>query len=253
MIDIKYKIWKYLDETKDMWMSGKKTNLKCCIYYKLWKNLSKSQVYKENEIIINKFCKKKVHLNISGKNNYINIENIIGNGRLSLSVAGDNCKIDIGAIYLSCDMKIVLGQEHPNFGKIHDITLKIGKDSSFESIKIITFNSNTKISIGENCMFSYGVTIYNTDGHPIYEKGTDKIINKVNDLIIGNHVWCGAEVTILKNTTIADDCILGWGGVISGKFLTTNCIIAGNPAQEIRCNIDWNVNGSKGYVQNGRD
>ena len=94
------------------------------------------------------------------------------------------------------------------------------------------------------------INIFNTDAHPIYSIGPNEIINKVKGINIGNHCLIGANVTLLKNTNISDDCILGWGGVVSGSFQQPHCAIAGNPAKIVKTDITWNSNGSKGYVEN---
>ena len=101
-------------------------------------------------------------------------------------------------------------------------------------------------------MFSYGITVYNTDSHPIIDAESGNIINKVKTLKIGDHVWVGANATILKNTTIADDCIIGWGSVVSSKYgqPTSGSIIAGNPAKIVKTGVTWDSNGSGGYIQN---
>lgn len=150
-----------------------------------------------------------------------------------------------------------MGQEHPNFGLIESATLKIGRQSAFMKTQIVTYNSHTKIEIGQNCMFSSNIMLFHTDAHPIYDRKNHKIINKVKDMIIGNHVWVGAGVTILKNTYIPDDCIVGYNSVVSLKYHhpQQDCdrggwIIAGNPARVVKTGITWDSNGSKGYIQN---
>ena len=100
-------------------------------------------------------------------------------------------------------------------------------------------------------MFSFGIQIYHTDGHAIMDTETGKIINPVRKLVIGNHVWVGAHVTIMKNTQIGNNCIVGWGAVISGRHPDSNCIYAGNPATLRKTGITWEVNGAKcGYIAN---
>lgn len=37
-------------------------------------------------------------------------------------------------------------------------------------------------------------------------------------MVIGNHCWIGSNVTILKETHIGDNCVIGAGLVISGKI-----------------------------------
>ena len=67
---------------------------------------------------------------------------------------------------------------------------------------------------------------------------------------IGNHCWIGANSTILKNTTIADDSIIGWGGVVSGSYSQSHCAIAGNPARVVKTNITWDSKSFNDYVDN---
>ncbi len=127
------------------------------------------------------------------------------------------------------------------------------KNTSFEQAKIITFNSNSLIEIGENCMFSYGITLFHTDAHPILDYESKKIINKVRKMQIGNHCWVGAHASIMKNVIIPDDCIVGWGSVVGAsinKHIEPHCAIAGNPAVVVKKGITWDSNGSNGYVQN---
>ena len=67
-----------------------------------------------------------------------------------------------------------------------------------------------------------------------------KRINQAKDVVIGNHVWTGQQVTILKGTIIADDCILGACSLLTGKNYPTNCVIAGNPAKVVKTEVTWN-------------
>ncbi len=93
-------------------------------------------------------------------------------------------------------------------------------------------------------MIAEDVTFYGTDGHPIFDLDTGEIINKVKELNIGNHCWIGRKATILKNSIIADDCIVGYGSVVAGKFLDKHCAIA------VKKNITWDSCSNNGYVQN---
>lgn len=204
-----------------------------------------------NVIIFPQKLKKSVSFNINGENNRIEIdENVNVSDHLRVSIYGDNnfIKIESGARISSS--RISMGQKHPNFGKVTNSVFVFGECSSVESLSYVTFNSNSKCIIGKNCMFSFDISIYNTDAHPIYDVNTNEIVNKVKEINIGNHCWIGAHTTILKNTQIADDCIVGWSSVVAGKHLTPHCAIAGNPARKVREGITWSPNGSNGYVQN---
>lgn len=58
--------------------------------------------------------------------------------------------------------------------------------------------NSKKIMIGKDCMFSYGINIWTGDGHPIYDLTTEERINEDQDVIIGNHVWMGRNVSVHK-------------------------------------------------------
>lgn len=100
-------------------------------------------------------------------------------------------------------------------------------------------------------MFSFSTTVFNTDAHAILDVETGAVLNRAKKLEIGNHVWVGAHATIMKNVYIADDCIVGWGSVVSGKYNEQHCALAGNPAQIVKHGITWEANGAQcGYIEN---
>ena len=114
-----------------------------------------------------------------------------------------------------------------------------------------TYNSYSYCIIGEKCMFSSEITLYNTDAHPVLDKDTLKVINRVKGISIGNHCWIGQKASILKNTMIPDECIVGYGAVVTGILKENNAAYAGNPAKCIKTNITWDSNGRKfGYIEN---
>lgn len=164
----------------------------------------------------------RVKLRVTGDNNIVIVKKLSDEtvGKVSISLAGNDCSIILDAgINIGEALNIFAGQIHPNFGKINNTHIYIGKGTSFEKTTIATANANSSIEIGERCMFSYGITVYNTDSHPIIDAASGNIINKVKQLKIGDHVWVGANATILKNTHIPDDCIVGWGAVVNSKSL----------------------------------
>lgn len=88
------------------------------------------------------------------------------------------------------------------------------------------------IDIGNNCMFAYNVTIIDHD-HKVSEgKITQKEFNKKN-IIIGNNVWCGANVVILKGVKIGNNCIIAAGAVVN-KDIPDNEIWGEVPAKKIK-------------------
>ena len=115
----------------------------------------------------------------------------------------------------------------------------IGKHTSFWNTKIQLYDNNSSIHIGSDCMFSYNVTICNTDEHSIVQDGN--LINKANDLFIGNHCWLGYDSCVMKNSYIANDTIVARAALVSGKHEQKNIILGGIPAKTIKENVNWGV------------
>ena len=226
-------------------------------FFVLWYYLKqKGHVINDNSNyikIIGPINKKKIQIKLDGRNNccLINTDKILPTAKINISVYGDNNLIIIDEnFYLSSRLNILIGQNHPNFGKANNSIFHIDKNSSVESMSYLTFNSNSHCYIGKECMISFNVTLYNTDAHPILDLKTKRIANHVRGIIVGDHVWLGQNSTILKNSLIASDCICGMGSVVCGKFAQPHCIMAGNPARVVKENRTWDSNGSKGYIQN---
>lgn len=94
------------------------------------------------------------------------------------------------------------------------------------------------IEIGDNCTISFDVAILVHDysinnalrllGVPPEEK--HRII--MRRVKIGNNCFIGARVTILPGAIIGDNCIVGSGAVVRGKF-PAGSVVAGDPAKVI--------------------
>ena len=110
-------------------------------------------------------------------------------------------------------------------------SLKIGGGFINRHIKIRCFHS---IDIGNNVAISENVMIWDTDAHEIIRKN----YHKSAPVRIGNRVWIGANVTILKGVHIGDNSIIGAGSVVN-KDIPPNCLAVGNPAKVVRTDIAW--------------
>lgn len=102
-------------------------------------------------------------------------------------------------------------------------------------------------------MFSYGITIRNSDAHLIYDASSGNRINFAKPVIIGNHCWISQNTLILKGTNIGEGTILGAGAVVSNKKLQSNSIYAGNPALLVKGNIVWDELCTHGFSRKEKD
>ena len=92
--------------------------------------------------------------------------------------------------------------------------------------------------IGDNVLISYGISIWNVDGHTIFDANKE-VLNYSKDVIIGNKVWIGHKAEILKGTVIQDNSVIGACSVVNKAFSESNVIIAGQPAKIVKRGITW--------------
>ena len=196
--------------------------------------------------------KSHIKVRIKGDHNKV----VIGEGcfncrSLYIFIYGDNCSVVIGNnLRIGQSIKIILGHNSPYHGKIENAHCRIGNDVSMEEAQIVTYNSHNKIIIGNQCMVSYHVIFYNTDGHPIYDLKTRKLKNYVSDTIVCDNCWIGYNANLLKGVFLPRGTIVGWGSVVSKKFEKENCAIAGNPAKVVKEGLVWDFGGDKAYIEN---
>lgn len=79
------------------------------------------------------------------------------------------------------------------------------------------------ITIGTDVLISWNCSIMDSDGHEIINK-ENELVNKNEEIIIGDHVWIGSTVTILKGTSIANGSIIGSNCTVHKKCLENNSI-----------------------------
>ena len=85
--------------------------------------------------------------------------------------------------------------------------------------------SHDKIIIGKDVQFGPNVLIYDHD-HDFRDKlGIRSLKYKTSAVEIGNNVWIGANSVILKGSKIGDNCVIGAGSVIKGKYNSNTIII----------------------------
>lgn len=118
--------------------------------------------------------------------------------------------------------------------------LIIGKDFGINSGYILFHKKeNNKIEIGDDCMCAKGITIRTCDGHKIKSLETGEIINEDKDIKIGNHVWLGQEVTVLKGSEVPNNTTVAFRAIVTKKFTDENTILAGAPAKVVKNNVNW--------------
>ena len=99
-----------------------------------------------------------------------------------------------------------------------------------------TIYARKGITIGDNTMIGGNAKILDNDFHPVEVEARladDKSRIGTREIIIGKNCFIGCNSLILKGTVLGDNCVVGAGAVVSGRF-EDNCVIAGNPAKVIK-------------------
>lgn len=95
-----------------------------------------------------------------------------------------------------------------------------------------------RIEIGDDSIIGINTMIMDCDMHPVdpatrLKNKNDKPNVGKRPVTIGKNVFIGCNCIILKGSEIGDNCVVGAGSVVSGKF-EDNCLIGGNPARVVK-------------------
>jgi acetyltransferase-like isoleucine patch superfamily enzyme len=85
------------------------------------------------------------------------------------------------------------------------------------------------IRIGAHCMIGTHCIMLDSDFHHV-EPEKRYMRPSSQSITIGNHVWIGARVTILKGVTIGDQAVIAAGSVVT-RDIPAGTIAAGVPAR----------------------
>ena len=113
--------------------------------------------------------------------------------------------------------------------------ITIGCNSSLSRLNRLGAKDR-KISIGDDCLFSYDIAL--DQNHQIVEGKSGTYSDDKRDTVIGNHVWIGKGSFIMSGTVVGDGAIIGALSFVHNKY-PGNSEIAGVPAKIIKENITW--------------
>lgn len=155
---------------------------------------------------------------------------LFGRGGARATV-GQNCKSTIGGRIF-----------------IHDNgVLSIGNGVSFGDNVKISISEYNKVTIGDDCMFSYNILMFSGDGHAIFDLDTGRRTNLYLDddpkgtITLGKHVWVGSGACILNRASIGNSCIIGANSTFKGQ-IPDYTVAAGNPAKIVKSHVTWSRN-----------
>ncbi len=187
---------------------------------------------KNNKFIYSGVFLKRIRLIIHGNNNTI----IVGKGckltGVKLNILGDNhsliidynCTIDSGDFCF----------------EDNGCKISIGNNTIIHNNFHIAALDNGNVSIGNGCLFSSFVDLRTSDSHSIVDLRSNNRINPGRNVTIGDRVWLGMGVAVLKGGEIGNDSIIGYRSIVTDK-IPSNVIAVGIPAKVIKNNVEWST------------
>lgn len=119
--------------------------------------------------------------------------------------------------------KLVRIGKNCNIKVRNNAKVKLGYNVSFNDGCSIVAHDH--IEIGNNTITGPNVFIYDHDHDFRAKEGLRALKYKTSPVIIGNNVWIGANVVILRGTKIGDNCVIGAGTVIKGEYPENSIIV----------------------------
>jgi acetyltransferase-like isoleucine patch superfamily enzyme len=160
-----------------------------------------------------------------GRNNKFYGIPILDRKPLSTIILGNNCRIrsDI-TTNLARRKKCILRTFNA------DAYIEV-KDNTGINGSVIA--SSERIVIGKDVLIGYNCYISDTDNHPIdpIERHTGKAESA--PINIGDNVWLGANVVVLKGVSIGENSVIGANSLVLSS-IPANVLAIGNPCRVIK-------------------
>lgn len=181
-----------------------------------------------NQITVPEDTPGKLNIEIHGNHNTVRIGAGCRFPNLRIDIRSHHCEIDIG------DQCVLIGEL---ICREQRTRLHIGAKSTTMGVKV-TMHEAGLIHIGRDCMFAGDVRMDTSDMHSVLDAATGDRLNPAGDIHIGDHVWLGYGVYVMKGVSIGAHCVVGTGAIVT-QDLPPQSLAVGVPAKVIRSGVTW--------------
>lgn len=194
------------------------------------KTIKEIKKLKKNKIICENVTVENSEIIFEGENNVLFCEPNVKIKNSTIKFGANNA-----LIYLSSnnDCYLINAYIHNNS------VLYFGDNNYMNNNLTLVLSEEQNIIIGNDCLFSYGITFRTADPHLIYDYKTKKRTNPSKSIYIGDHVWVGQNALILKGTKAGSGSIIAAGAISGNKEIPSNEVWGGNPIKKMKENICW--------------
>ncbi len=165
-----------------------------------------------------------------GKNNILYCEEGVVIEDSDIKFKGDNALVYLGRNRHKYLLSLTMN---------HNNVFHMGRDNYINGDIHVVLSEEKHFFAGDDGLYSFGVWARNADPHLIYSCETGQRINPTKSIYIGDHVWIGQSVFLLKGTQIDSGSIIGAMAVVSGKKIGHNSSWAGNPVRKVSDSVFW--------------
>jgi acetyltransferase-like isoleucine patch superfamily enzyme len=173
----------------------------------------------------------KSRISVCGMGNIINTTHTLVSDT-TISITGEHNKIILNDGVHLRGANIIIRGNH--------CSITVGRNTTFGGVRIVNVGTDCAITIGEGCLFADHVELWSSDTHPIYNNKKE-IINHEAPITIGDKVWVGSHVIVLKGVSVGDGSIIGMGTLVT-KDIPSHVISVGNPNRTVKEDITWSLN-----------
>lgn len=125
------------------------------------------------------------------------------------------------------------GKKYEDF--LRKIGCSIGENIDWSDPKTIDIDVTRPclVEIGNNVRINKNFTLMTHDGSSMVFRNLFKDFIPASGMVhIGNNVYFGRQCTVLKGVTIGDNCIIGFGSLVT-KSIPANSVAVGRPAKVV--------------------
>lgn len=99
----------------------------------------------------------------------------------------------------------------------------VAEFGSFSCNANVNIQCNKRIVIGNDCMIGRNVSIFDSAYHPTGTSINNMSISQ-EEVIIGDHVWLGANAFVMQGSTIKNGAIIGTNANVSGEIQAASLV-----------------------------
>lgn len=175
-------------------------------------------------------AKIKTRIQVNGMNNQIKVEQGCLLKNTLIKIEGNNNKLIIhGGAYIS-------GAEL--WIEDNNCVIEIGERTFVgHHSHLACTEDGSKLVVGSDGLISSYVQLRTGDSHSILDLEGNRI-NPADSISIGDHVWIGEGVKVLKGVTLEGDDVVSTGAIVTKSF-GKNVLLGGIPAKVLKENVSW--------------